>query len=117
MKLIVKMMILTAIMTVGVSAQADCEQNGGTKKCQLVPQVFVDTATFAFKENVALKKANKTESDAKEAWKVTAQARKQVIDTQKALIAVKDKQIEKLIKVTCTKSSFLIFVYRSKKCF
>lgn len=82
-----------------------------------VPQSFVDRATQAFKEVVALRKAVAAQAETIKAKNETIEAKNNTLKIQKDLIAAKDKQITKLIAVTCTKSSFFIFVYRTKKCF
>jgi hypothetical protein len=44
-------------------------------------------------------------------------AKDESIIAKDALIKAQDEQIQRLIKIKCSTSSFLIFIYRSKKCY
>ncbi|HKX84571.1 MAG TPA: hypothetical protein VJL58_10165 [Pyrinomonadaceae bacterium] len=82
-----------------------------------VDQGFVDDANRAFIEVVALRRLVtaldgqvKAEQSAKVATEAALAAQKELAETLKA-------ENKRLREITCTKSSFLLFVWRSKKCF
>lgn len=84
---------------------------------KVVDQKFIDDANTAFVEVVALRKLA-------EAYEERDAAQQKLIltleDRDKAkneLLANVQAENKRLREVTCTKSSFLLFVYRSKKCF
>lgn len=117
MKNIILISTFILFFAFSASAQSECEQNGGAVKCVLIPQSFVASAAQAFKEGIAMKQVIEAQREALEAKNEVIQAQKDALAAKDALIEQKDKRIEALVKVTCTKSQFFIFIYRSKRCF
>lgn len=117
MKNLILITITLLIFTVSAFGQSECEQNGGTKKCVLVSQDFVDLSNQIAKESIAKDKTIEAKNETIKAKNETIDAKNAALASKDALIEIKDKQIEELIKIKCSKSSFLIFVYRTKKCY
>lgn len=82
-----------------------------------VDQTFVNDANTAFIEVVSLRKLAAALEGQVIAEQKAKAATEQALEAQKELTENIKAENKRLREVTCTKSSFLWFVYRSKKCF
>lgn len=114
MKKAILFLILVLSFSLSAFGQTDCES--GQIKCVLVPQEFVDAAAMAFKEGIAKDKVIAAQKEVIAAKTELLQEKDKMLALQQKLIEQKDERIEKLVKVTCTKRQFFIFLYREKRC-
>ena len=82
-----------------------------------VDQSYIDSSAKAFAEVLALRKLDEARQAEIKAKDALISSKDEVITTKNLLIAAQDVQIKTLTALKCNKSSFLIFVYRSKKCY